>query len=439
MIYGLTVDEAGAPIQRLAISAKVSIGEPAKDGQSFPSKSDHFRVLKKDGKGEWVEDTEFYRHLCEVYMKPVSMDDGSQRRPPLREFDVVFLNDDIEAVFRTENAWWGKSEKKCSGDGRDAQRSVTALTTEQRKDTQVKEGQRSVPWKPCGDACPEMKNGSCKPSGSLYFIFKDRPTLGSIATYHTTSHETIKRIVSSLLQIQTVTGHRLKGIPLKMVLRPGKTRYLDPKDGKPRVGSAYFVNIEFRQDDYKTLIPMLIEQSASYERSIVSAGNPKLLTADNEEEVIDVEQEPEEKLAGQMTNEFYPDNRAEKSTEKSASTPTAGLMDVAVRLGLTGAHVDTIVNSMPNHDSLGWLLSFESKLKALDAKPSQTVELFGVAIAQGLDAMKLPEAPKAPGKRTAKKPPETPAAQTPEPPAQKQETATAAEVAPSDLPEEFTF
>src|SRR6267142_1469649 len=170
MILGLTHQEDGTPIQRLTVAYRVSIGLPADGNRNYPQKLDHFRITTKDTTGEWKDDAPLYEKLRQTYMPEVSTDTGP-RRAHLREFDIVFLSNDIDEILHTELAWWAASEKKCSGNGRDAVRSVTALDPKQR--AELASTERYIDWHPCGDACPDLQEGRCKPSAGLFFIFKD--------------------------------------------------------------------------------------------------------------------------------------------------------------------------------------------------------------------------------------------------------------------------
>src|ERR1035437_3715123 len=147
-IIGLTHSDTGEMLQRLAITTKVAIGEVVKGsgGTTHPKKLDHFVFLKKSTTLEWEPDQELIKHFTAT----------------CREFWIVLLDDEIENVFRTEYAWWSKTEKKCWGDGRAATR-----RTEKSPDGQD--------WSPCGDTCPQLEEGLCKPSGDLYFILADFP------------------------------------------------------------------------------------------------------------------------------------------------------------------------------------------------------------------------------------------------------------------------
>lgn len=451
MIIGLTHEKDGiTPVQRLAINSKVSIGLPADSTRNHPEKVDYFRILKKDGKGEWEEDKSFYQHLRETYM-PEVMIDGVARRAALREFDIVFLSDDIEEVFPTTLAWWSASEKKCGGNGLDAQRSLTALSANDKAKFQLSPGQKYVPWKPCGDGCPEMDKGICKPNGTLYFIFKDRPTIGSIVKFDTTSYESIRRISSSLLQIQAITGGRLRGLPLKMVLRPGKTRFQD-KEGKVKNSNAFFVNLEFRQDDYNKLVPRLMEQSVAYERTLIAARRPKLLTeaADSEIEV-----QAEEQLAKEMHGEFYSADEQQQNTRhdvagEAVNDVIAESKKTFLATGLTNAHWDAIINSSPTGGIVDWVKKFLAILQKRNAEPGQQrVDIFNAALQRGLGVFdETPQTkstdssePKGPRKRTAKKPEsasESPAVQ-PAATAKAAESQTPATEDPQKIPTKYEF
>lgn len=379
MILGVTHKEDGTPIQRLAISYKVSIGIPAGEGKNHPSKSDHFHIRAKNANGDWVDDQVFYEKLRGIYMPEVDID-GKKLRPALREFDIVFLSDDINVVFKTELAWWATSEKKCSGDGRKAVRAFSALSDKDKKEFA---GESHIEWTPCGDGCPDLEAGRCKPNGQLYFIFKDRPMMGSVAKYDTTSYETIRRIHSSLLQIQSVTGGRLRGIPLKIVMRPGRTRY--EQDGKVKTGSAFFVNIEFRQEDVNNLVPKLMEHAITYGRSITS-GRREL--AEHIEDVVAhgdtapvVEDLSDTEKGKQMTSEFYPDNRESAEVQKPSDEEQVirGLCD---RLALNPAHQSLLNQALKGDISeIGrWLTTFSVFTEKTKMSPTQIHEFYGRAI-----------------------------------------------------------
>jgi hypothetical protein len=271
-IVGVTVSEQGEAIQRLAVSTKVAIGEVVRGkDSSYPRKLDHFIFLRKNGTSlEWEGDPVLAKHF------------GAE----CREFFIVLLNDESENVFRTEYAWWSKTEKLCWGDGRNAVR-------------RTDKNPEGAPWLPCGDTCPDLDAGSCKPSGDLYFVLADFPRLGSVCRLHTTSYRSIRQIHSALEQIRTVTGGRLAGIRCKLVVRPEKAAYYDSKDQKKKTTTIYALNIELSADDMRKLVSEMTQYARLFEQT------RKLLGDGRKVEYV-VDEEAEVERAPEIAEEFFP-------------------------------------------------------------------------------------------------------------------------------------
>ena len=141
MIIGVTHDHDDRVVQRLSVSTKVSIGLPTNGDGNHPTKLDQFVFLRKKksaNRVEWEADPELTRHY------------GEQ----CRELHIMLIDDDIENVFPSSYAWWTAIERKCWGDG------VTAT----RRTPEKPAGQS---WTQCGNGCPELAAGLCKPSGDL--------------------------------------------------------------------------------------------------------------------------------------------------------------------------------------------------------------------------------------------------------------------------------
>jgi hypothetical protein len=270
-IVGLTVSETGESMQRLAVTTKVAIGEIVKTakGDTRPNKLDHFVFLRKGAKSlEWEADPDLSNHF------------GTE----CREFWIVLLTDEIENVFRTEYAWWSKTEKKCWGDGR--------LAT--RRTEKHPEGED---WTPCGDTCPDLEANRCKPSGDLYFVLAQFPRLGSVCRIHTTSYRSVRQIHSALEQIRTVTGGRLAGIRCKLVVRPEKAAYFDEGKKKKVSTTIYALNVELSAQDMQKLIGDMTQYARMFEQT------KKLLGSGRVEYLID--EEPEVERAPDVAGEFY--------------------------------------------------------------------------------------------------------------------------------------
>jgi hypothetical protein len=289
-IFGLTVSEQGEVIQRLAVTTKVAIGEVVKkNGSTYPQKLDHFVFLRKSASSlEWEPDPDLIKHFTGT----------------CREFWMILLDDQIENVFRTEYAWWTKTEKKCWGDGR-----VATRRTEKNPNGEE--------WTPCGETCPDLDAGRCKPSGDLYFILADFPRLGSVCRLHTTSYRSIRQIHSALEQIRTVTGGRLAGIRCKLVVRPEKSAYVDPKDSKKKSTTIFALNIELSADDMRSLIGKMTEHAKLFEQT-------RRLLGDGRKVEYVVEDEPEIERAPDVAQEFHPTEETREVQQPARASAPAG-------------------------------------------------------------------------------------------------------------------
>lgn len=404
MIVGVTHTKELIPRQSLAVYYKVGIGLPAGDGRNHPTKLDHISVFAKNAAGEYVEAKEFIDRVRPNYCKQV---DG--RWTPLREISIFFMKDppeielpngerswDLEELMPSQYAWWTKSAKQCSGNGIDASRSIGALKDKSAaKDS--KDG-RTIPWALCGPGCQELESGLCKPTASLYFRLADDPRAGSTAIFNTTSKKTIIQLQSSLLDILQITGGRLQGIPLNMVLRPGKTRYKDPKDGSDRTGNAFFVNLEFRQQDRSKLLNVLLEQSLDYDRiRKIKSGEVKLLKSasvviEDDDVPEAIEHMPEEEQAAVMGPEFYPETSTETTTTIAADMKPVD--DICAKWQINQARKDVIFGQFKGDvgSITEWFSAIDAQLKRIGATPAYTDGLLQKYGLQPVELLKFLQA-----------------------------------------------
>jgi hypothetical protein len=290
MIIGVTHDNDGRVVQRLSVSTKVSIGLPPNGDRNHPTKLDHFVFLRKKktvNRVEWEIDPELTKHY------------GEQ----CRDLHIMLIDDDIENVFPTSFAWWTATERKCWGGG----------TSATRRTPEKPAGQ---PWKPCGNGCPELDAGQCKPGGDLRFVLADFPRLGSVCRIHTCSYRSIRQIHSALQEIQTFTGGRLAGITAKLTVRPEEATYFDRKEKRKRTASIWALSLEVEGEDMQKLIANLTENARLF------AETRKLLgTGGKVFEVVEDEQEQ----ATELPAEFYPSSAngspATEGSEASSCAP----------------------------------------------------------------------------------------------------------------------
>ncbi len=280
-IVGLTCNKDGTARMHRTVNVKIAIGLPPSEGANYPKKLDHFVFLKQVMEGKemkWVVDQEKQDHY------------GAD----CKSFWIVFLDDDVDTVFRTEVAAYVKTKCWCRGDGERAQR---------RKQVEKE-------WPPKGDfqiykgacannGCPDFepangKPAACKPSADLYFMLGDYPSLGTICRIHTSSYQSIRQIHSALLDLQAVTGGRLMGVRAKLFVMPARNVF--EQGGVEKTGTKFVLGLELAAKD----IPELMTQMAA--TSVMFQGLQKQLAG----RVLEVE-ENEDERAAEIATEFYHD------------------------------------------------------------------------------------------------------------------------------------
>lgn len=237
------------------------------------------------------------------------------------EIDIVFTKDQ---PFQYAYQYWTAAEKKCEGDGLNAERVVTLADTDQEK--QWAEEAKKNGMKTYGimngcwtKGCPyaQGQNGKpspCRPHGRLFFQMVKAPVLGGTAEFLTTGFRSISQIFSCIQTFREFTGRGeaedgfVAGIPLVMVLRPYRTSH----DGKP--ATQFGVSIEFRAENVIELKRKLVQHGVDYRLADVEplkALNAAPIEARPGEEDL----EPPAEIAAAMAAEFHPEQQAPEGEE----------------------------------------------------------------------------------------------------------------------------
>ena len=291
-IVGVTTNEDGSARIHRTVTCKVAIGLPPDSNANYPKKLDHLVFLKQimeDKTMKWKIDTEKQDHF------------GAG----CKECWVVFLDNDIDTVFRTELAAYVKTKCWCRGDGERAER---------RKQVEKEwppKGDFAIFKGPCANhGCPDFepqgdKPAACKPSADLYFMLADYPTLGTICRIHTSSYQSIRQIHSALMDLQAVTGGRLMGVRAKLFVMPAKSVFT--QKGVEKTGTKFVLGLELAAKD----MPELMLQMSN--TAVMFQGLQKQLAG----HVLEIE-EDDEPRAAEITAEFYVDGTAtqEEDTEE---------------------------------------------------------------------------------------------------------------------------
>jgi hypothetical protein len=191
-----------------------------------------------------------------------------------------------------------------------------------------------------------LEKKMCKPHGQLRFMIPEQRVVGAVAVFNTTSYESIRRIFSGLTGIANITRGRLAGLKLRLVLKPGQTRYRDDK-GTAKTSNAFFAHVEFRATDHEKMLQEMLEQSyeldflaAAAERKVRSLGTG--VTRDHPG-VVTLTEEEDAKV---IQPEFYPETEAPEEAEpaKVEVKEIVALDKLVKRMKLTKAKKDALLH-----------------------------------------------------------------------------------------------
>jgi hypothetical protein len=369
-ILGLTHDENGAALEKLPVTIKVAIGEGPEpgNGNNYPRRLDHFVFKRKTLRGQDV-----------VWLPAPDISQANGEKPT--ELGIIFLNDDPREVFRTEYAWWTPSGCKCHGElvqianGNGVRFEMRALRRTQKHpegepwpgNYKYADGpKKGQPVEPCGDGCPDLERGDCKPSGDLYFILEKFPTLGAICRLHTSSYRSIRNLSNGLMQIRRLNGGRLTGIKATLKASPEKISYSD-RDGTRHTSVAYILSLEIGATDLRTLVANMTEPAR-----LLSEGRPTIELSSGVQYVL---HETDAERAKEISGEFYPSpeagaegSEAPGLGQSEKDEQLARICELAHRLGYNDAKTKMLIGqSMSNLAALERKLLDES-----DERPART-------------------------------------------------------------------
>jgi hypothetical protein len=263
----------------------------SKEGNTFrlPQKIDHFRIVKneRNENDDYVLDNQIIEIIknnpAAVYNQEMN----------IIGIPIRLLYNEIDLVFPTQYVSYVNGKLSCSGNG------IKGTTRDGREVI--------CPCKRLDGAY--TGKDKCKISGTLSCIIEGA-NVGGCYKFRTTSINSARYILSSLMLIKAATGGLLSFIPLRLVINPKKT--IIPSTGAPT--TIYVVTVEFQggiDQLQKKALEMgkervsLIENMRDIEieaRKIVSS---------------DVDTDREEK---EFAEEFFPENIETKTTEKEVTS-----------------------------------------------------------------------------------------------------------------------
>jgi hypothetical protein len=310
-ILGLTHDQNGAALEKLPVTIKVAIGEGPQPGNqnSHPRQLDHFVFKRK------------MLHGQDVIWESAS-DIGELFGEKPTELGIMFLHDDPKEVFRTELAWWTSSGYKCRGElvqitnGGEPHFEMRAL----RKTQKCPQGEawpgdykfiggarKGEPLPLCGEGCPDLKRGDCRPSGDLHFILEKFPRLGAVCRLHTSSYRSVRNLSNGLMQVRRFNGGRLAGIKAVLRAMPEKIWYYD-RGGDRHTTVAHILSLEIPMQD--------IQGPVTSFNGTIGLSRPDDESGPGPQKQY-VVQETAAERAQDIAPEFYPENTSDESGDDS--------------------------------------------------------------------------------------------------------------------------
>lgn len=180
---------------------KIKIGgkgaeRTSKAGNTYqlPEKHDYFTVttLHRDDTGNFTKNERVHGKIG----------------PQPRAIPVRLVSDQMEHNFQVRYARYDGKTLACSGDGEHAN-----------------EVQRDVSYRPVQCPCYRLEQeyegkDKCKINGTLSVIIDGVNQVGGVWKFRTTSFNSVTGILSSIQMIRSMTGGRIAGLPLSLMLSP---------------------------------------------------------------------------------------------------------------------------------------------------------------------------------------------------------------------------
>ena len=368
-ILGLTHDENGTALEKLPVTMKVAIGEGPEPGSEngHPRRLDHFVFKRKTLRGQDV-----------VWVPAPEIAEAHGEKPT--ELGIIFLNDDPREVFRTEYALWTPGGCKCRGElvqiangGGPRFEMQATRRTQKHPEGEAWPGNykyvdgpnKGQPVEPCGDGCPDLERGDCRPSGDLYFILEKFPMFGAICRLHTSSYRSVRNLSNGLMQIRRLNGGRLTGIKAILKATPERISYSD-RDGTRHTSVAYILSLEIGATNLRTLVANMTEPVR-----LLGEGRAALDLSRGVQYVV---RETDAERAEEIAGEFYPNGEAaaEEPVEPAIGQSErdeqlARICELARRLRFNDAKTKMLIGQ-----SAGDLAGLERKLlNELDDQPGR--------------------------------------------------------------------
>jgi hypothetical protein len=371
-ILGLTHDENGSPLEKLPVTLKIAIGEGPEPGKEngHPRKLDHFVFKRRMQRGQDV-----------VWEPAPDIAQAHGEKPT--ELAVILLNDDPREVLRTQYALWTQTACKCHGElvqiaeAGGMRYEMQAI----RRTAKHPEGEpwpgkyhytegpkKGQPVEPCGDGCPDLERGDCKPSGDLYFMLERFPRLGAVCRLHTSSYRSIRNLSNGLMQIRRLNGGHLAGVKAVLKATPERVSYKD-RSGVNHTTVVYILSLEVGGRDLLSLLAAMDETAKLFQQGYPSGGGGTQY----------IVREAEVERAPEIAGEFYPNGDAACAELATASVSSndddelvSRICEITHQLGYNRAKIKMLLGQWAS-DLPGLERSLLKEMATLPEKTSSPI------------------------------------------------------------------
>lgn len=208
----------------------------------LPEKHDYFTVttMHRDAKRGLVPDEELMASL-----KDLADPDGR-----LRQLPISLLSNEPEDILQAAYVWYNGTRMAAKSDGRTLTR---YFDTNKGWLPQPEE----LPWKPeFAERTDAAGNRLFKLHATLNCVVAaPAARWGGVYKFRTTSGISAEQLYGSLTQLRLLTGGQLRGLPLRLVVRPVQVS----PGGKTT--TVYVVHIELRGPDLQTLQELALQRA----------------------------------------------------------------------------------------------------------------------------------------------------------------------------------
>lgn len=307
---------------KIKIGQKQAQERKTKSGGTYraPEKIDHFLIttMQRSDNDDYIVDVPLMESLKEY----------ADRDGKLRQIPIALLSNEIEDVLQCSYVWYNGKRVAWRSDG-----NGTMEVFYDRKKNEWYQQPRIVEWNPKFlEERDSYGNPLLKLNTTLNVVIASpEARWGGFYKFRTTSKISADQLYGSLVQIRELTYGILRGMPLRLVLRPIRVT----PGGKTT--TVYVVHIELLGRDLQAIqnqaisIARLevenrkrIEQSrAEYKRMLALPGYG--------------ESEAEQR---EIAAEFYPQGLAEGEIPNEEPTPVVKIDPLTVKLGISDAIVD---------------------------------------------------------------------------------------------------